>query len=340
MLIELDLMSYKADPLILPDSFLGGFAPSLRLFSLWGIPFPAMRKLLSTTRELVTLALGFITPSGLISPYAMVDILSTLTKLKTFDLIFNSRWSETPQFWDHGVAQRPPALTPVFIPALANFNFYGNSKYLEGIVSRIDAPLDCFVLAFSDKLGAPDIPLLRDFIGHTKILNGPHRVDTSFSSVDVEISLFRRKGGVDFKVLNLRIPCSPDAANPQLSLLAEACSTLLPSLPSLQLLGIFNSKRLLSRWQHKVDNIIWMELLRPFTTVKDLVLDELVVLSVATFLQELVEEQVTETLPALQNIFLDDIRSSGPVPEGFAKFVASRELSGRAVILHHRETKG
>jgi hypothetical protein len=101
----------------------------------------------------------------------------------------------------------------------------------------------------------------------------------------------------------------------------------LPPLPSLELLGIFNSKHLPSQWQHhEVDNTHWMELLRPFTTVKDLVLDELVVLSVASFLQELVGERVTEILPVLQNIFLEGIHWSGPVPEGIAKFIIARKL--------------
>jgi hypothetical protein len=73
-LIEFNLLSFEDDSQILPDSFLGGSVPSLRSFSLWGIPFPAMGKLLLSTRDLVTLSLGFIPPSGFILPEAMVDI--------------------------------------------------------------------------------------------------------------------------------------------------------------------------------------------------------------------------------------------------------------------------
>ena len=324
-LTELDLTTFDEDPPILRDSFLGGSVPSLRSFRLWGIPFPAIGKLLLTTRDLVTLSLGFIPPSGFILPDAMVDILSTLTKLKTFDLNFDH--FDTPQFWDHGASQRPPTLTRVVLPALTNFEFYGDSRYLDGIVSRIDAPLDFIAVAFSNDLVVSDVPLLCDAIGRTKIPNGSHRLDTSFSSVDIEISLFQRKEDVDFKVLNLRIPCSCYETEPQLSSLARACSMFLPPLPSLELLGIFNSKHMPSQWQHhEADNTHWMELLRPFTTVKDLILDELVVLSVASFLQELVGERVAEILPVLQNIFLEGIHWSGPVPEGIAKFIIARKL--------------
>jgi hypothetical protein len=324
-LIELYLTTFDEGAPILPDSFLGGSVPSLRSFSLWGIPFPAIGKLLLTTRDLVTLSLGFIPNAGFILPDAMVDILSTLTKLETFDLNFDH--FETPEVWTHGASQPPPALTRVVLPALTNFEFYGHSRYLDGIVSRIDAPLDSIAVAFSNELVISDIPLLRDFIGRTKIPYGPHRLDTSFSSIDIEMSLFQRKGDVDFKVLNLRIPCSCYAIDLQLSSLSWACSMFLPPLHSLELLGIFNSKNLPSpRWHHEVDNTQWMELLGPFTSVKDLVLDELVVLSVASFLQGLAREQVTEILPALQNIFLEGIHWSGPVPEGIAKFIIARKL--------------
>jgi hypothetical protein len=239
-LTELDLVAFEDDPRILPDSFLGGFVPSLQSFSLWGIPFPTMRKLLLSTRDLVILSLGFIPPSGFILPDAMVDILSTLTKLKTFHLNFD-HFVHT-QFWAQGAGQRPPSLARVVLPALTNFDFYGNTKYLEGIVSRVDAPLDRIVTTLDNQLAVCNIPLLHDFIRRTKISNRPHRADIFFSSVDVEISLFQRKGDINVKALNLRFPCSPYEVDSQLSSLAQVCGILLPPLPSLEQLGIYNLK--------------------------------------------------------------------------------------------------
>ena len=89
----------------------------------------------------------------------------------------------------------------------------------------------------------------------------------------------------------------------------RACSTSLPPLPSLEHLGIYKSGRLLSEWEDEVESTQWIDILRPFIAVKDLVLDELLVLSVAPALEELVGEQVTEILPALQNIFLEGFQS-------------------------------
>ena len=67
-LITLDLTSFEHGPQILHDSFLGGSVPSLRSFSLWGIQFPAMGKLLLSTHDLVKLSLGFFHLPDLFHP--------------------------------------------------------------------------------------------------------------------------------------------------------------------------------------------------------------------------------------------------------------------------------
>ena len=66
---------YKQVP-ALSDSFLGGFAPRLRSISLLFIPFPGIRKLLSSTSNLVRLNLWDIPDSGHISPETVVTSLS------------------------------------------------------------------------------------------------------------------------------------------------------------------------------------------------------------------------------------------------------------------------
>jgi hypothetical protein len=335
-LIELRLTAFDdfGDPPTLPDSFLGGSAPRLRSLDLWGIPFPVTGKLLLTTRDLVILSLEFIRlpPSGFASPEEMVIILSTLTRLKTLQLRF-----KTPRFWTYGARGRPPVLTRVILPALTNFDYHGDSEYLEGVVSRIDAPLDSIVMAFSHELVVSDIPLLRDFICRTKIPDAPHRVDTCLTYIDARIALFKRKGDVDFKVLNLKMPCSRDVSNSRVWLLVQACGTFLPLLPNLEHLSVQNFECIPLQWQDEVYNTRWMVFLCLFITVKDLTLDELAVLSVSPALEELVGERVTEILPVLQNIVLEGNPPSGLVPEGIAKFVAARELSGHPAIVHHRQ---
>jgi len=183
-----------------------------------------------------------------------------------------------------------------------------------------------------------DIPLLRDFIGRTQIINVPHQAYTYFSDYEASISLFRRKEDVDFEVLYFEILYNPSDSQP--SSFARACNSLLPTLPSLEHLRIYESGGSLFPWQHAVELTQWIEVLRPFITVKDLVLDGQAVLSVSSALQGLVgERRVTEILPALQNIFLEGFQSSAPVPECIAEFIAARELSGCPIIVHHGEKK-
>ena len=318
--------------LTLPDSFLGGSVPRLLSLDLWNISFPAMGKLLLSTRDLVTLSLRYIPPSGYISPEAMVTILSGLPRLKTLHLNF-----QIPQFWTDEASQHPPVLTRVVLPALTNFDFAGNCGYLEDMVSRIDAPLDYITVTFSDQLRF-DIPILRDFIGRTKIFNAPYRTAICFSYSRVNISVYQRKGDVDLKVLDLEILYA--SYHSQLPSLVQACGSFLLPLPSLQYLDIYSSKDLASRAEDEVDNTRWTELLCLFATVKDLALDDPACFFVASALQELVEveERVPRILPALQNIFLEGLLSLGPVPEGIAKFIAARGLSSRPIIVHHWQT--
>jgi len=135
-------------------------------------------------------------------------------------------------------------------------------------------------------------------------------------------------------VLYFEIMCH--TSDSQLSSLAQAWSLLLPPLPSLEQLSIYTFAGLPSHLHHEAVITQWMELLRPFITVKDLVLDEPAAFSVSSALQELVGEQATEILPALQTIFLEDFQSSDPFPGGIGEYIAARELSGRPVIVSYQ----
>ena len=52
---------------------------------------------------------------------------------------------------------------------------------------------------------------------------------------------------------------------------------------------------------------------------------------IALVLLDLVGESVTELLPVLQNIFLEDLQPSGLVLEGIEQFVAARQLVSHPV---------
>ena len=89
-------------------------------------------------------------------------------------------------------------------------------------------------------------------------------------------------------------------------------------------------------WQGEVEVIQWRELLHPFTAVKKLTLkSEDLVRLVTPALQELAGGEATEVLPALQNLFLDTERRSGPVKEAMEQFITARQLCGHPVTVHY-----
>jgi hypothetical protein len=79
----------------------------------------------------------------------------------------------------------------------------------------------------------------------------------------------------------------------------------------------------------------WLELLYPFTFVKNLYLSKNFALRIASALQELVEdlEWGAEVLSALQNIFLEEFPPSGPVQQAIDQLVNARQLSGPPLVV-------
>jgi hypothetical protein len=118
----------------LPDSFLGGSAPRLRTLKLCNISFPALPNLLLSASDLVYLSLRGVPHSGYISPEAMVAGLSSLSRLKSLSLGFQSRLSRPDQ-------PSPPPQTRVVLPALTDLSFQGMIDYLEDFLARIDTPV-------------------------------------------------------------------------------------------------------------------------------------------------------------------------------------------------------
>jgi len=314
---QLGLFSLTERAPMLPDSFLGGSAPRLRGFSLTGISFPGIGKLLLSTTNLVELYLFDIPQSGYIPPESMVASLSTLTRLDELILEFRSPRSRADR--------DSPPLSRIVLPALTSLHFKGDSEYLEDILSRINAPqLGYMSISFFNQL-IFDTPHIRHFISRTEQLKTPDHAYIRFHDNEVSIDLSRS--------LWLRISCKP--SDWQLSSLAQLYHTALPSLPTLNILEIHN----LRNWEDDVENIQWLELLHLFPSVKDLVVSEKTFRLVAPALDELAGGSVTEVLPALQNIFLQSTQSSEPNKKDIGRFISTRHLFGRPVTIQHRDGK-
>ena len=253
----------------------------------------------------------------------MVSGLSALARLKNLRLGFRS-----PRSRADGETRIFLRLTRVDLPALTSLYFKGDSEYLEDIVAQIDTPLlTQFHTTFFNQL-VFDTPSLRHFVRRTETFKAPYLALISFREDEVDIGLYPRNGNGE--ISSLAISCRPSEW--QLSSLAQVCDSALARLPTLECLEI----DIMRSWKDDAENAQWVELLHPFTSVKDLFLRDKSIQHVAPALEQLAGEGRAEELPALQNLFLQVLRPSEPVKKAIGKFVAARQLSERPVSVHHR----
>jgi hypothetical protein len=325
VLKRLFLTSAWHDVPALPAKFLGGSAPSLQAIGLCNIPYPALPTLLLSTSDLVKLDLRNIPPGGHISPEAMVASLAALPKLEIFVMEFDSHIYRPDQIG-------PPPVTRTILPALAYFVFRGASEYLEDLVGRIDGPsLNHISIStlyrpvgfqiaqlsrFIDQSVGPKLAQCRHtevsfqyhFFYRTVTFNFCHRPDDSgqdkttiisYEGIGWEaIEMLRQFPVTLTNVVHLQITCSLEISPP----------TYIAVDPSIQ----------------------WFQLIRQFSGVQTLLIDSHLSGFVASILGHIPEVMMTEALPSLELLCLDEYcRHSVQVD----KFVATRQHADRPVII-------
>jgi len=323
--------STQSAAVVLPDSFLGGFAPRLQELNLNHIRFPALPKLLLSANYLVDLSLWNIPHSGYISPEVLASCVSSLTMLKELSLKFDP--DDFPRSPPDRKSRLPSSLTCVDLPALIRFYFWGMNEYLEDFVARINAPLLCKLsMVFIDHL-LFDISQITRFIGRIEIFKVLNRAEVLLHDEYIDITLYMQEVEFDDTNLVLEIP-----SELQLSPLVQVCSSSLLPLSSLEHLDLDIAEDsdwlLLLQDDPDTENTKWLEILKPFISVKSLWLSENLAPHVVRALQELTAERATEVLPALQSIFLKEYQPLGDVQEALGQFIAARQLSGYPVAVH------
>jgi hypothetical protein len=145
------------------------------------------------------------------------------------------------------------------------------------------------------------------------------------------VSLFSRTS--DHVKLYVRIPCIE--FDWQVSSMEQICTLCLPPLSTLEDIYIYGRPYLQVDRQGNIENTLWLELLQPFTSVKNLHLSGEFARRIALALQELGGARTTAVLPSLQNIFLEGLQPSGTVQEGIQKFVAARQVTSHPIAVSH-----
>jgi hypothetical protein len=319
---ELTYLGLTGMESVLPDSFLGGSAPRLQFLVLTRISYPGLPNLLLSATHLVTLSLDDIPHSGYISPEAIVTAVSTLASLEHLSLKFESPRSRPD--WEN---RRLPPPTRSVLPVLAAFRFKGVCEYLEDVVTRITAPrLDTLYITLFNQI-VFDTPQFIQFISSSPTLETFEKAYVVFGVDAAKVYLPQRvylgsqtsnSGG-----LNMRIPCIE--LDWQVSSMEQVFTSCLPPLFTLEDIYIYEDPNPPPVWQDNIDNTLWLELLRPFTGVKNLYLSEKFASHTIPALLELTGGRMTDVLPNLQNIFLEELQSS-TVQAGLQQSVATRHI--------------
>ena len=312
---------------VFPNSFLGGSAPRLQSLILGGIPCPGIPKLLRSAIHLVTLELSGIPHSGYFPPEVMVVGLSGLNRLERLVIEFDS-----PQCRPDQKTRLPPPPTRTLLPVLTTFQFKGVGEYLEDLLARIDAPLliNLEVTFFHQLIF--NTPQLAQFIGRTPRFNDYDEARVVFSELEVRITLSQSAD----ETLKLGILCNQSEW--QLSSVEQVRSSFFPQglLHTVEHLHILENVYWRPDWQEDIESNQWLELLHPFSAAEDLHMSQEFVPRIAKALRELVaEERVTEVLPSLRSLFLEEPLPMGPVGEVIGQFVTARQLVGHPITISH-----
>ena len=317
-----DLWIYSLeDTAFFPETFLGGSAPNLQLLHFKCIAFPALPKLLLSSPGLVSLSLYDIPHSGYISSDAIVDCLSSLTRLEYLQLNFQS-FQPPPD----RTSRRQPPPTPTVFPVLSEILLDGVTEDLDQILAHIEAPLLDFVeIGFSD-LPIFDISRIAQYIGRTEPFKAFDHAYMFFRNLGFDVALSSQKGTTVREVLTVSLAWK-DSSWKLRDLILDSMDEFFEPF---DLCNLERSSR--PSWVKNITNAPWLHLLRFLAATEYIYLSEGIAVHVAPALQELTGARATEVLPILRNIFVRRLDSLGPVEEAIGQFVAERQLlSGHAI---------
>jgi hypothetical protein len=248
-----------------------------------------------------------------------------LTNLELLHLVFVSHQSH-PDL----KSRRPFPPTRSVLPTLTKFFFKGPNEYLQEFVARIDAPQLSSTTFFEDI--DFDTPEFHQFISCTPTLGAYDEALLIFYSRSALVKL-RQSHPEPSGHRMVQVKIVGEMSNRLLSTLAQICTLSLHLLLTMENLYIGGNQDSLFVWRGDPKDTKWLDLLLPFTTVKNLYLSEPFSPSIARALHELTGGRTTEVLPALRNVLLEGFQPSELVREGIAQFISARQLTSHHVAI-------
>jgi hypothetical protein len=300
--------------------------PQLRHLVLANVAPPIGSRLLTTAVGLAALCLFMHDSPTYSNPNSLLQCISSLPQLETLVVaVFLNRDVETQ-------LSHTPTITHATLPNLRRLGFQGVSAYIEVLIRQIATPrLEMLHIRFFDQLTF-SIPCLVRFMNTTE--NKKLRFDGAKFSFSFSIERDREETdphkirqcsvsmGVNFLHLNGHIF--------YMAQIVDALGQIFSMIEHLVLDHEEDSRSSEEDFEVEVGRTEWHKLLRPFSNVKNLRVNDGLVEEFSRYLRSDDGELPPELLPKLQELTYPGSSNAG---DAFTSFIDARQNSGHPVSL-------
>ena len=297
-------------------------APTLRHLTLSGFACPRRPRLHPTAVGLVTLCLVIVHPFAYFQPNILLQWILFMPQLESLDIAFTFPVPNR----DVESQLHTPITTLITLSSLRLLWFRGVSAYLEAVVCRIAIPhLESLMIRLIEQLTF-SVPRLSQFMRTTENLRFDNAV-IRFKDKQIHVLMSFREA--DTYAFVGRVDCWH--SDWQVSSVAQISSSLSQVLSAVDHLTLEQEVHNQSSEEHNdVDRIEWRKLLRSFSNVKTLRVEDGLVEELSRCLRLEDGELPFEHLPELRELVYFGSRDTGDV---FTPFIDSRQNAGRPVTL-------
>ena len=262
-------------PLILSEALQ---APNLHHLMLSGFTYPIRSRLHPTAVGLVTLHLAIMHPSAYFQPNALLQWISFMPQLENLMIAFAF---PVPNRDVKRQLTHTPITTHITLPNLRLFWFRGVSAYLEAVICRMTTPrLENMQIRLFKQLTF-SVPRLSQFMDTTENIRFDEAV-IMFQEKQIHVGMsFREANTYSFVIT---VHCWH--LDWQISSVAQICNALSQVFSAVERLTLRHYAHGQSSEEHNdVDRIEWHNLLRSFSNVKTLRVDNGLVKELSRSLQ-------------------------------------------------------
>ncbi|KAI0275758.1 hypothetical protein BGY98DRAFT_1098653 [Russula aff. rugulosa BPL654] len=297
--------------------------PNLRHLMLFSFACPIRSRLHPTTASLVTLSLLIDHQSAYFQPNILLQWISFMPQLENLEITFTFL---VPNSDVEMQLTHTPIPTHITLPNLRLFRFRGVSAYLEAVICRITTPrLEILNIRLFKQLTF-FVPRLPHLINTTENLRFDN-AEIIFKDKEINVwASFRETGTYSFVIT---VDCRHlDWQVSSVAQISDALSQVFSAMDHLTLGHEVHSQS--SEEHNHADRTEWRNLLRSFSNVKTLYIEDGLVEELSRCLRLEDGELPLELLPELEELRYFGSRDAC---DAFTSFIDARHNSGRPVTL-------